>query len=98
MTDKFKIEWVDSGKEPREKPNPEFPNGIDINMAMGRSPSCKVMLPYPAPRCGYFYIECTMCGENILLTTAGRPDDPRSITIACDLALLRTLSPSQSHH
>jgi hypothetical protein len=100
MADKFKIEWVDRGVEPREKPDPNFPDGIDLNMAMGRSPSCKVTLPYPAPRCGYYYVECKTCGENVLLSTAGRRDDPRSVTLACDLTMLRRLSigPATAKH
>jgi hypothetical protein len=85
MTGEFKIEWIDLEREPREKPDPNYPHGIDLNVAMGRSPSCAVKLPYPAPRCGMYHVECKTCGQDIILTTAGRPDDPRSVTMACQV-------------
>lgn len=30
-------------------------------------------------------IKDTLCGARVALTTAGRPDDPRSVTIACKM-------------
>jgi hypothetical protein len=42
-------------------------------------------LPYPAKRIGHYRIECELCGLRVACTTAGRPDDPRSIRIACKL-------------
>jgi len=80
-----RVEWIDGGREPREKPDPAYPQGIDLDMAKGRKPSCTISLPYPAKRCGFWYVECGTCGENILITTAGRPDDPRSITLPCKM-------------
>ena len=77
----MKVEWIDVGREPTQKPNPKFPNGVDLDT--GERPACKVDLPYPAKRIGYFYIECEACGSNALITTAGRPDDPRSIHMIC---------------
>jgi len=79
----FRIEWIDAGREPREKPDPDYPLGIDLDMAKGRLPACKAIVPYPAKRCGYWHVECNICGESILITTAGRVDDPRSITMPC---------------
>jgi len=84
---KFKIDWIDSGREPQCAPNPDFPTGIDINIARLENaleaPSCFTLLPYPAKRCGYFYVECETCGTNAVITTAGRRDDPRSVRIPC---------------
>lgn len=80
----FKIEWIDRGREPQCEPNPNFPEGVDADCRL--SPierGCSAELPYPAPRCGYFYVECRRCGTNALITTAGRPDDPRTVTLAC---------------
>jgi len=83
----FKIEWHDSGREPQCPPNPAFPNGKDIDIAEGMCregwPRCKVDLPYPAKRIGYYMIECEACGSTVVVTTAGRPDDPRSVTMPC---------------
>lgn len=85
MSTSFTIVWIDSGREPKCAPNPAFPDGIDLDAA-GPGPSCKVDLPYPARRCGFFKVECKVCGYRIAITTAGRADDPRSVTVPCQLA------------
>lgn len=77
------IEWIDRGREPQEKPNPAYPDGIDLDVARGVTPTCKADLPYPARRCGLYIVKCSICGYTAACTTAGRPDDPRSITIPC---------------
>jgi hypothetical protein len=82
----FVIDWLDSGKEPKVKPNPNFPEGIDINLSPPGAITCTTSLPYPARRIGAYAIECRLCGVRVACTTAGRPDDPRSITIACKVA------------
>lgn len=84
---KFNIEWVDQKREPQHPPNPDYPDGIDITvLTFNRpaEPSCTASLPYPAKRCGLYVVECQKCGVRTALTTAGRPDDPRSVTIPCD--------------
>lgn len=80
---KFKIKWIDHGREPQCEPDPSYPNGRDIDAANGAKYTCSTKLPYPAKRCGVFIAECKRCGYGIVLTTAGRPDDPRSVTVAC---------------
>ena len=77
---KFIIEWADSGREPQCPPNPNFPNGIDIP---GPDGCCRVELPYPAKRVGAYVIRCLTCGASVGVTTAGRPDDPRSCPVIC---------------
>lgn len=79
----FKIQWIDRGREPQCVPDLRFPNGVDIDVSCGK-PACKAILPYPAKRCGYYYVECLKCGTNAIVTTAGRIDDPRSITLPCE--------------
>jgi hypothetical protein len=78
-----KVEWVDSGAWPKNKPDPRYPDGIALDVSMGAARSCLVELPYPARRCGYYAIECEMCGTTAAVSTAGRPDDPRSVKLAC---------------
>jgi hypothetical protein len=78
-----KIVWKDRGLEPREQPNPEYPEGIDLDISGGVTPACVVTLPYPARRIGLYLVECELCGVRVACTTAGRPDDPRSVKIAC---------------
>ena len=63
--------------------DPDYPNGKDIDCTGGRQPSCKVDLPYPAPECGHFLVTCEACQLRVVITAAGRPDDPKSITIPC---------------
>jgi hypothetical protein len=79
----MKITWLDRMREPKCEPDPAFPDGKDIDGALGIEPFCKADLPYPAKRCGVYVVQCERCGYTIALTTAGRPDDPRSVTIPC---------------
>jgi hypothetical protein len=77
------VEWIDRGREPQVKPNPEFPNGVDLDISKGKAVTCQTALPYPARRCGYYVVSCSLCDLRVCLATAGRPDDPRSIKVAC---------------
>jgi hypothetical protein len=79
----MKIEWIDGEREPKVAPNPAYPNGKDMDMSEGAAKSCYTELPYPAKRCGVYVVECETCGLRVGVTTAGRPDDPRSLKIAC---------------
>ena len=79
----LKMTWVDGEREPKVAPNPAYPKGVDLDVTAG-NPGCATDLPYPAPRCGWFLINCERCGANAVITTAGRPDDPRSIKIRCE--------------
>jgi hypothetical protein len=79
----FQITWTDLGREPRCKPDPRYPLGIDVDYSSGRRQTCTAQLPYPARRCGFYEIACKRCGLNVLVTTAGRIDDPRSVKLAC---------------
>lgn len=81
----FDIRWIDSGHEPKCAPNPKFPNGVDVDASEGAKRICKTNLPYPAKRIGTYMIECKICGKRVAITTAGRPDDPRSITVSCGI-------------
>lgn len=80
---KFEVEWIDREREPQCDPNPNFPEGIDVDLAKGAKYACKVPLPYPAKRCGIYLVKCATCEAGVALTTAGRPDDPRSVRIMC---------------
>jgi hypothetical protein len=83
MQGSFKLRWLDSGHEPRCPPNPDYPDGVDIDASFDARHTCETPLPYPAQRCGTYLVECAICGVRVACTTAGRPDDPRSIKIAC---------------
>lgn len=75
--------WVDFGREPTQQPNPEYPEGIDMMIGDANWPSCQTPLPYPAKRCGMHVVKCNVCGLQVTVTTAGRPDDPRSVKMNC---------------
>ncbi len=82
VAQEFTVKWIDRHREPQCEPDPAYPHGIDLDCS-GGSPGCKVDLPYPARRCGYYFVECNLCKMNVLITTAGRPDDPRSVKLPC---------------
>jgi hypothetical protein len=84
----FRVRWFDAKTEPQCPPNPDYPNGKDIDLRRpSRKPvaACSTDLPYPAKRCGAFVITCLTCGMRVGVTTAGRPDDPRSVIVPCKL-------------
>jgi hypothetical protein len=76
-------EWIDEGREPTQPPNPQFPNGIDLDFSRGAARTCSLDLPYPAKRIGKYVINCTACTWTGVVTTAGRRDDPRSVKVPC---------------
>lgn len=83
MSEQFTVEWMDSGREPQCPPDPSYPNGKPLLLADQFVKHCTVPLPYPAKRCGVYIIECSKCGLRVGVTTAGRPDDPHTLQIAC---------------
>lgn len=86
MKNSFDIEWCDSGREPQCPPNPKFPNGIVIDGREDETDAaCTIDLPYPAKRCGMYFIRCKLCDRSVAITTAGRPDDPRQLIMPCKL-------------
>lgn len=85
----FEVKWSDSGKEPKCLPDLRFPNGVDLDGSHGK-PACKVELPYPAPRIGCHQVSCRQCGVCVLITAAGRFDDPKTVMIPCSVKLPAT--------
>lgn len=83
----LKVEWIDRKREPKCPPNPAYPNGIDVEIGDRRSddPTCYTALPYPAKRCGVYVVRCSICGASAGITTAGRPDDPKSVLLPCKM-------------
>lgn len=77
----FIIKWLDSGREPQCPPDPGFPDGVVVRS--GAKKFCRVELPYPARRCGFYWVQCTICHASMLLTTTGRPDDPKTVELPC---------------
>jgi len=78
----MKVTFLDSGREPRCRPNPAYPHGIDVDLSDGGK-YCLVELPYPAPRCGIMLIGCEKCDLLNAVTVAGRADDPRTVKMGC---------------
>jgi hypothetical protein len=79
------VHWVDRGRDPTQPPDPKYPDGIDIDLTGGDrlARSCKTSLPHPAKRVGYYVVNCAHCHFTTIITTAGRPDDPRSVRLPC---------------
>lgn len=81
--DRFDIRWIDAHREPAYAPDPKYPHGVDLDASGGHKEKCKASLPYPAKRCGEYFLRCKKCGVTAIITTAGRPDDPCSVTLRC---------------
>ena len=77
------IKWTDHQRAPKIQSNPLYPQGVDVDISDGAFITCTINLPYPAKRCGLYTVSCKVCEMSIALTTAGRRDDPRSVTIQC---------------
>jgi hypothetical protein len=82
------VHWAprEGGRAPRVPPNRAFPNGKHIDIAKPELPSCKGDLPYtlwPEHGLGLLMVTCRRCGMTTGITTAGRPDDPISLTQNC---------------
>jgi hypothetical protein len=83
VREQFKVEFHPSGRGKAQcPPDPAYPDGIDVDLA-GQHPGCKVEFPHPAPECGLYVAHCTACHRDFVVTTAGRPDDPKSLTVPC---------------
>lgn len=80
---KFHVRWKDGFREPNVVPDPRYPKGVTVDVSDGAMVTCVASLPYPAKRVGLYVIECSACGRRVSCTTAGRPDDPHSIKMAC---------------
>lgn len=84
------VKWIDRFRDPTQPPNPEHPNGVDIDLSKGAREACLAELPYPAKRCGYYSVMCNRCGYSAVITTAGRSDDPRSVKLPCDRSSMQS--------
>jgi hypothetical protein len=78
------VVFLDSGRDPTEKTNPDFPDGVLVNLAPhALAKTCTRNVPYPAPRFGVYSITCRKCKLNVAITVAGRTDDPNAVTLPC---------------
>ena len=89
MSDHFDIRWLDRGGPPKVAPNPAFPDGVDVDASEGAKLTCLVPLPYPTGKAnvGTWMIACTLCRLRVGVTAASRPDDPRSVKLACKIQM-----------
>jgi hypothetical protein len=76
-----RVEWLSRHRKPTVESNPQYPDGMDIDM--GNRPACKVEFPYPAECVGLWFIECHDCKSTAIITAAGRQDDPKSYMLPC---------------
>jgi hypothetical protein len=79
----IKVSFVSHQRKAKVAPNPQYPDGIDIDLRNGAKQGCETPLPYPAQCCGILLVRCSTCGASAAITTAGRADDPRSVKLAC---------------
>lgn len=94
MTSAHRIGWRITGADWRPAGPAEVlsalahPAGVDLDLTTRDAERvCRVDLPYPAGSCGAWLVTCSRCGATSpALGASGRPDDPRSVTLACRLA------------
>ena len=84
----WEITWKprEGGRKPAVTPNPDFPHGIHVDGSDDEKPRCRGELPYvmwPERGLGLLIVKCRICDMSIAITTAGRPDDPISLTQNC---------------
>jgi hypothetical protein len=82
------IKFLSANRVAKLPPNEDFPYGVVIDLSVGASKSCTVNIPYPAPCCGVMQIDCDKCGNRIVVTVAGRADDPHTVKMACHMRML----------
>jgi hypothetical protein len=75
--------WISRNRKPQNPSEPRYPDGIDIDASLGKETFCSITFPHPTAECGLWIVECDVCNQRVMVTTAGRPDDPRSLKLAC---------------
>jgi len=85
--DNLKVTFLSHNRQPQCAPNPAYPEGIDVDISKGYKESCLAVLPYPAECCGAWLILCKTCRQSYVVTAAGRPDDPRTVRLPCEVKL-----------
>lgn len=79
----IKVHFLSGKRQAKCPSNPAYPHGIDVDLSNGATVACLGNLPYPAECCGFHMVRCSKCGANAAISTAGRPDDPRTVKLAC---------------
>lgn len=72
------------GRMPQCAPDPNYPDGKDVDLTAGAAAVCAVQL-HQAPCCGAWAIACSLCGYTAVVTAAGRADDPRVVRLPCKI-------------
>ena len=79
----IRVTWLDEDHRPEHPANPAYPDGIDVDCSASAKATCTQPLPYPATGRGQYLLVCERCGLRVIVTAAGRADDPRSVKMAC---------------
>ena len=83
---RFNIRWIDGDNiKTITRPDPAYPDGINLDQSSGQRPACRVILSYPAIGRGSHFGFCELCGNSFMVLANGAVDDPRSVTVACEL-------------
>ena len=88
MSTGHSVEFQPSGRgKAKCAANPDYPEGVAVDISNGASATCAIDLPYPAPECGTYIVKCHLCRLAVALTAAGRPDDPTRLVMPCNLSI-----------
>lgn len=84
------VRWESLNRKAQCEPDEHYPDGIEIDATTERDRfACRVDIPYPPPhpgQCGLWAVDCDHCQSTFICTAAGRPDDPKSMTVPCRAA------------
>jgi hypothetical protein len=83
MMGRHEVTWHGSGKGARMPSDPRYPAGTVVDRGGVLQRKCKVRLRYPAPEVGFHEIVCLKCRNRVLVTAAGRRDDPHTVMVPC---------------
>jgi len=82
----FTIVWKDREGEPKNPPNPNYPDGMTADLRKDKEQrGCFVDIPYPSGRknVGLWLLTCKRCKLAVAITAASRPDDVRLAILPC---------------
>lgn len=82
----IEVTWRGYGRKATQPANPAFPQGIAVEAPRGALVTCLAKLRYPAPECGVWVLHCPVCDFRMIVTAAGRTDDPVSVKVPCNMA------------
>src|SRR5664279_355645 len=71
MPTNLHVSWLDRGTASACPPDPSYPDGTNLDLALDAAESCWRPLDYPARDPGILLIECRTCGLRVACGATG---------------------------